>query len=114
VWKYLFIWQLDQSPVTETGGLFFPKAIQHVFVGMYVQQLCLTVLFFLAQAIPMGVLMIVLISLTVRETIGSLHSFGTINSYCFKGLLQPAYCTLLRSAQVRPSAEFGRRGRKSE
>lgn len=77
VWKYLFTWQLDQPPATETGGLFFPKAIQHIFVGMYVQQILLAALFFLAQdenghpsAIPMGALMIVLLFFTVRETIG--------------------------------------------
>lgn len=72
-WKYAFTWQLDQSPASETGGLFFPKAVQHIFVGMYVQQVCLAALFFLARdgnnrpsAIPMGVLMILLIFLTVR------------------------------------------------
>ena len=71
-WKYAFTWQLDQSAASETGGLFFPKAIQHIFVGMYVQQVCLAALFFLAQdenrrpsAIPMGALMVVLIFFTV-------------------------------------------------
>jgi hypothetical protein len=72
-WKYAFTWQLDQPPSGETGGLFFPKAIQHIFVGLYVQQVCLAALFFLAQdenrrpsAIPMGALMVVLIFFTVR------------------------------------------------
>jgi calcium permeable stress-gated cation channel len=71
-WKYAFTWQIDQSPASETGGLFFPKAIQHVFVGMYVQQVCLAALFFLARnengrpsALPMGILMAVLIFFTV-------------------------------------------------
>lgn len=36
LYKYLFLWEYQQP--TDTGGLFFPKAIQHVFVGMYVQQ----------------------------------------------------------------------------
>jgi len=72
LYKYLFTWVNDQPPSSETGGLFFPKAIQHVFVGLYVQQLCLCALFFLAQgsddkpsAIPEGALMIVLIVFTV-------------------------------------------------
>ncbi|OBZ67557.1 Uncharacterized protein RSN1 [Grifola frondosa] len=72
MWKYLFMWQLDQPRSSETGGLFFPKAIQHVFVGMYLQQICLAALFFLAQdenkkpsAVPEGALMIVLIVFTV-------------------------------------------------
>lgn len=48
VWKYLFLWQLDQPASGDTGGLFFPKAIQHTFVGLYIQQICLAALFFLA------------------------------------------------------------------
>ena len=73
LWKYLFLWQLEQPKSGETGGLFFPKAIQHMFVGMYIQQICLAALFFLAQdegghpsAIPEGALMVVLIAFTVR------------------------------------------------
>lgn len=72
LWKYEFLWQLDQPKSGETGGLFFPKAIQHVFVGMYIQQVCLAALFFLARntenhpsAVPEGALMIVLIAFTV-------------------------------------------------
>ena len=52
LWKYLFLWQLDggaQAGGSETGGLFFPKAIQHIFVGLYIQQICLAALFFLAR-----------------------------------------------------------------
>jgi hypothetical protein len=49
VYKYLFIWVYDQPPGSDTGGLFFPKAITHVFVGMYIQEVCLCALFFLAR-----------------------------------------------------------------
>jgi len=87
VWKYLFTWQLDQAPASETGGLFFPKAIQHIFIGMYVQQLCLTALFFLAQdenkrasAIPMGALMVVLIFLTICFHLLIANSYGPLKS----------------------------------
>lgn len=72
LWKYLFLWQLDQPASGETGGLFFPKAMQHIFVGMYIQQICLAALFFLARdqnnaasSVPEGALMIVLIAFTV-------------------------------------------------
>jgi len=85
VWKYLFTWQLDQPPASETGGLFFPKAMQHVFVGMYVQQVCLAALFFLAQdengrpsSIPMGALMVVLIFLTACFNIVIVQSYGPL------------------------------------
>lgn len=89
VWKYLFTWQLDQPPAGETGGLFFPKAIQHVFVGMYVQQVCLAALFFLARdennrpsGIAMGALMVILIFFTVNEIIRPpLSSWSTNLSY---------------------------------
>ena len=72
LYKYLFLYQLDQPPAGDTGGLFFPKAMQHLFVGLYIQQICLAALFFLAQdenkkpsAVPEGALMIVLIIFTV-------------------------------------------------
>jgi hypothetical protein len=73
LYKYLFTWVNDQPNSSDTGGLFFPKAMQHIFVGLYVQQLCLCALFFLARdsndnpsAIPEGALMVVLIVFTVR------------------------------------------------
>lgn len=71
LYKYLFTWVNDQPLSSDTGGLFLPKAIQHLFVGLYVQQLCLCALFFLARdihdspsAIPEGALMVVLIVFT--------------------------------------------------
>ena len=72
LYKYLFTWVNDHPPSSDTGGLFFPKAIHHVFVGLYVQQISLCILFFLPlgdsnkpSAIPEGALMIVLILFTV-------------------------------------------------
>lgn len=76
LYKYLFLWQFGQPASGETGGQFFPKALQHVFVGMYIQQICLAALFFLARdqnkdasAIPEGALMIVLIAFTVSANL---------------------------------------------
>ncbi|KAI6107606.1 hypothetical protein EV401DRAFT_435875 [Pisolithus croceorrhizus] len=87
LYKYLFLYQYTQPPQLDTGGLFFPRAIQHVFVGLYVQQVCLCALFFLAQnasgkqaAVPEGALMVVLILLTagyhsiINESYGPLIS----------------------------------------
>ncbi|QRW10341.1 tranport-associated late exocytosis protein [Ceratobasidium sp. AG-Ba] len=72
VWKYLFLWQFGQPEAGDTGGLFFPKAMQHIFVGLYLQQICMAALFFLARnennnasAIPQGALMVVLIFITL-------------------------------------------------
>ena len=38
VYKYLFIYVLDQPASSDTGGAFLPIAIGHVFVGLYVQE----------------------------------------------------------------------------
>ena len=72
LYKYLFTWINDHSPSSDTGGLFFPKAIHHLFVGLYVQQISLCILFFLPlgdsnkpSAIPEGALMVMLIVFTV-------------------------------------------------
>lgn len=88
LWKYMFLWQLGQPRATETGGRFFPKAIQHIFVGLYLQQICLAALFFLAQdasnmasAIPEGALMIVLIAFTAFFHIIINNSYGPLIDY---------------------------------
>ncbi|BGP07894.1 phosphate metabolism protein 7 [Rhodotorula toruloides] len=72
VYKYLFLLVIDTPPATETGGLFYPKALGHIFVGLYIEQICMCGLFFLAQdakgkqsAIPEGAIMVVLIVITV-------------------------------------------------
>ncbi|RSH91201.1 hypothetical protein EHS25_009500 [Saitozyma podzolica] len=85
VYKYLFIWVYDQPPGSDTGGLFFPKAITHVFVGMYIQEVCLCALFFLARdenlnasSIPQAVLMIVLIVITAAVHYTIIVSYGPL------------------------------------
>ncbi|KAG6918385.1 hypothetical protein DXG01_014786 [Tephrocybe rancida] len=85
LYKYLFLWQYGQPSTGDTGGLFFPKAIQHIFVGLYVQQVCLAALFFLAQndnkkpsAVPEGALMVVLIVLTAGFNIIINNSYGPL------------------------------------
>jgi len=85
LWKYLFLWQLDQPRSSETGGLFFPKAIQHMFVGLYLQQICLAALFFLATdqndhpaAIPEGALMVALIAFTAFFNLIIHNSYGPL------------------------------------
>ncbi|KAF9259050.1 DUF221-domain-containing protein [Marasmius fiardii PR-910] len=80
MYKFLFLYCYQQDLSTDTGGLFFPKAIQHVFVGLYIQQICLAALFFLAQgvAIPMGALTVVLIVVTVAFHIVINNSYGPL------------------------------------
>ena len=88
LYKYLFIYTFDQPASGDTGGLFFPKAIQHVFVGLYIQQICLAALFFIAQdsnnnpsAIPEGALMVVLIIFTIFFHIVLNNSYGPLLNY---------------------------------
>jgi hypothetical protein len=71
LYKYLFLYIYQQPTTTDTGGLFYPKAFQHVLVGLYVQQVCLCALFFLAtdsngrhSSVAEGALMVVLIVIT--------------------------------------------------
>lgn len=89
LYKYLFLYAYQQPTTTDTGGLFYPKALQHVFVGLYVEQICLCALFFLAQdtdrhpsAIPEGALMVVLIVLTVSISFGFGHVMSSIDGDC--------------------------------
>ncbi|KAF5381347.1 hypothetical protein D9615_008345 [Tricholomella constricta] len=85
LYKYLFLWQFGQPSTSDTGGLFFPKAIQHIFAGLYVQQVCLAALFFLARnqngkasAIAEGALMVVLIVFTAGFNIIINNSYGPL------------------------------------
>jgi len=71
LYKYLFLYVYQQPATTDTGGLFYPKAYQHVLTGLYVQHICLCALFFLAtdsnghhSAVAEGALMVVLIVIT--------------------------------------------------
>ncbi|BGP55330.1 hypothetical protein JCM8202_002170 [Rhodotorula sphaerocarpa] len=88
VYKYLFLHVLETDPATETGGLFYPKAITQIFVGLYIEQVCLAGLFFLAQnaqgkqsAIPEGVLMVVLIVITAAFQIIMKMGYGPLIEY---------------------------------
>ncbi|KAI0296382.1 hypothetical protein BC826DRAFT_1174720 [Russula brevipes] len=98
LYKYLFTWVNNQPRSSESGGLFFPKAIQHLFVGLYIQQLCLCALFFLTRngdnklsALPEGGLMIVLIVFTAffQDTIRS--SYGPLIKALPLSLADSAY-----------------------
>ncbi|KAI5121706.1 hypothetical protein M0805_002099 [Coniferiporia weirii] len=85
MYKYLFLYQLEQPVERDTGGLFFPLAIQHIFVGLYIQQICLCALFFLARspggtasAIPEAALMVVLIFFTAFFHLIINNSYGPL------------------------------------
>ncbi|KAF5369002.1 hypothetical protein D9758_003059 [Tetrapyrgos nigripes] len=92
LYKYLFLWVYDQTgqggggaAAADTGGLFFPKAIGQTFVGIYLSEICLAALFFLAQddqkkqsAVPEGALMVVLIVVTIFFQMTINNSYGPL------------------------------------
>ncbi|KAK7034856.1 hypothetical protein R3P38DRAFT_2518516 [Favolaschia claudopus] len=72
LYKYLLVWQFAQPRGSDSGGQFFPRAVGHIFVGLYIQQICMAGLFFLARdernypaSAPQGVLISVLLVLTI-------------------------------------------------
>lgn len=65
LYKSKFIRVYEQAKEEETGGLFFLKSMQHIFAGLYLQQICLAALLFLAGAIAEGIVTVVLIGFTV-------------------------------------------------
>lgn len=51
--QYLFTFVYNMPKAGETGGRFFPKAVTHLFVGIYIEEICLCALFFLGTIRPM-------------------------------------------------------------
>ncbi|KAF9513779.1 hypothetical protein BS47DRAFT_1376624 [Hydnum rufescens UP504] len=112
LWKYLFMYQLDMKPSSDTGGLFFPKAMTHIFIGLYVEQICLTALFFLSQndrghpsSIPEGALMIVLVVLTAGFHLVLIDSYGPLLKSIPLSLVDRAYQLKLEELESPPSNE---------
>jgi len=83
-YKFLFIWVFDQPDEVETGGLFFPLAVSNLFVGLYIEQICLIGLFFIrvkvakVASIVEGVLMIILALITLAFQILLRKSFDPL------------------------------------
>lgn len=62
VWRYNLIFVLDSDP--DSKGLFYPRALMHLTVGLYLAEICLIGLFFLNGAIGPGLLLILLLVFT--------------------------------------------------
>ncbi|KAJ7497585.1 DUF221 family protein [Mycena latifolia] len=82
--KFLLTQVYDQPDEKETGGMYFPMAVSNLFVGLYIEQVCLACLFFLkasvspASSIAEGVLMLVLAAITATAQLMINRSFGPI------------------------------------
>ncbi|KAG7093058.1 hypothetical protein E1B28_009350 [Marasmius oreades] len=88
-YKLLFTQVFDQPDDRETGGLYFPMAISNLFVGLYIQQICMAALFFLktsekdarVAALAEGVCMLVLLVVTVFVQAYFQRSFQPITKF---------------------------------
>ncbi|KAG7531583.1 hypothetical protein FFLO_04242 [Filobasidium floriforme] len=47
-YKYVLGWCADQPDELETGGLYYPRALNTIFTGLYLEEICLAGLFFLS------------------------------------------------------------------
>ncbi|KAI7886180.1 DUF221-domain-containing protein [Lichtheimia hyalospora FSU 10163] len=61
LYQFLFVYEMEY----ETGGLAFPRAIRHVYIGLYTWQLTMIGLFAIKQAIPQLVIMVVVLVVSV-------------------------------------------------
>lgn len=74
-YKYILGWCADQPDAMETGGLYYPKALNTVFTSLYLEEICLAGLFFLStgtdgtsrtkSGLAGGVIMVIAIVATV-------------------------------------------------
>ncbi|KAH6856570.1 hypothetical protein B0I37DRAFT_443224 [Chaetomium sp. MPI-CAGE-AT-0009] len=73
---------------TDTGGVLYPRAINQTFTGLYVMELCLIGLFFLAEdetgtnvCFPQGIVMVIALILTILFQYVLNSSFGPLFRY---------------------------------
>ncbi|EAQ88044.1 hypothetical protein CHGG_04663 [Chaetomium globosum CBS 148.51] len=73
---------------TDTGGVLYPRAINQTFTGLYVMELCLIGLFFIAEdetgknvCFPQGIIMVVALILTILFQYVLNSSFGPLFRY---------------------------------
>ncbi|KAJ7187941.1 DUF221 family protein [Mycena filopes] len=85
--KFLLTQVYDQPDEQETGGMYFPMAVSNLFVGLYIEQICLACLFFLkasvapVSSIVEGVLMLVLLVITAAAQIMLGRAFGPVTDF---------------------------------
>lgn len=73
---------------TDTGGVLYPRAINQTFTGLYVMELCLIGLFFLARdvqgnstCVPQAIIMVITLILTILYQYVLNSSFGPLLRY---------------------------------
>ncbi|KAJ3853610.1 DUF221 family protein [Lentinula lateritia] len=88
-WKFLFLQVFDQPIARESGGGYFPMAASNLFVGLYIEQICLACLFFMKVsiadsryfALAQGILMLMLVAMTIWAHVLLNKSFAPLTQY---------------------------------
>ncbi|CAK5265567.1 unnamed protein product [Mycena citricolor] len=86
-YKFLLTQVFDQPDESETGGMYFPMCMSNLFVGLYIEQICLACLFFLKAsispqtAVVEAVMMLILVGLTAAAHIMINTSFGPMTEF---------------------------------
>ncbi|KAJ6262639.1 hypothetical protein Dda_3451 [Drechslerella dactyloides] len=70
VYRYNLLYVMDYS--VDSGGLYFPKAINHLYMGLYIMEICMTGLFLLVRdendelfCLPHAIIMLVIFFMTI-------------------------------------------------
>lgn len=84
---YLYIYIFVQKP-TEGRGIFYYRAIQQTFVGLYIAEVCLLGLFIVAKAWGCVVLEAILIGVTVFVHVNLKTAFSPLQLYLPRNLLR--------------------------
>lgn len=70
VYRYNLLYVMDYQ--VDSGGLYFPKAINHLYMGLYIMEICMTGLFLLVRdendeiyCLPHAIIMFVMFFLTI-------------------------------------------------
>ncbi|KAI9314996.1 hypothetical protein BX666DRAFT_1861683 [Dichotomocladium elegans] len=99
LYQFLFVYEMSY----ESGGLAFPRAIRHVYIGMFTWQLTMIGLFAVNQAVPQLVIMIITL-------IGSCLSLWVYDK-SFKPLFK--YLPMYTSAEEEKLIKNGRGSRRA-
>lgn len=74
VWRYNLIFVLDAD--IDSKGLFYPRALMHIVVGLYLAEICLVGLFLINGATGPAVLIILLLVVTGLTHFSISHAMG--------------------------------------
>ncbi|KAK9766899.1 phosphate metabolism protein 7, variant 2 [Basidiobolus ranarum] len=69
------------SNTAQTGGLFYPRAVNHMFTGIYIFHVCVLCQFFIAQAYAQGIVQVVLLIITIIVNIFGKRGFSPLLKY---------------------------------